>query len=116
MNLGVLGQGPTIGLLGASGEAKAALGMAGDSAFLHLFGAREHGGAQISATSDRAVLRFFDASDRTRAVVGILERENAPGLVFNDPSGTGRAFFMLSPSGPNIDFVDRDKRVVWHAP
>jgi hypothetical protein len=90
--------------------------MTGENAFLHLFGAKEHGGVQLYATPDRSTLRFFDAGDKPRAVLGMLEKENAPGLVFNDAAGTGRAFLMVSPSGPTIDLVDAGKKVVWRAP
>jgi len=116
LNVGVLAQGPSLGLLSANGQAKAALGMTGENAFLHLFGAKEHGGVQLYATADRSTLRFFDAGDKPRAVLGMLEKENSPGLVFNDASGTGRAFLMVSPNGASIDLVDASKKVVWHAP
>jgi hypothetical protein len=116
LNIGVLAQGPVLGLLAPNGAAKAAFGITGDNAFLHLFGTREHGGAQLFATPDRTVLRFFDSNDRPRAVLGMLETENAPGLVFNDPTGMGRAFFMLAPNGPTIDLVDAGKKVLWRAP
>src|SRR2546427_666898 len=79
LNIGVLAQGPVLGLLAPNGAAKAAFGITGDNAFVHLFGTREHGGAQLFATPDRTVLRFFDSNDRPRAVLGMLETENAPG-------------------------------------
>jgi hypothetical protein len=118
LNLSMLGgQGPTLGILGPTGQAKAALGMMGsDNAFLHLFGAGEHGGAQFSATKDSAVVRFFDANDKPRAVLGLLEKENAPGLALNDLSGASRVLLMLTQGGPSLDFLDQNRGVTWRAP
>jgi hypothetical protein len=116
LNVSVTGLGPAVGLLGRNSEAKAALGLtADDDPFLHLFGTAERGGAQLVAASDRTVLRFFDASDKARAVMGILEKESAPGLVLNDGSGVARAILMLTSEGPGIDFFDKNKTRIWSA-
>jgi hypothetical protein len=116
LNLSVTSQGPAVGLLGKNREAKAALGLtADDNPFLHLFGAGERGGAQLVAAPDRTVLRFFDSSDKARAVLGILEKESAPGLVLNDSAGSARAIVMLTTEGPGIDFFDKDKVRIWSA-
>jgi hypothetical protein len=116
LNLSVTRQGPAVGLLGRSSEAKAALALAADdSPFLHLFGAGEHGGVQLLAAPDRGVLRFFDAADKARAVFGILEPESSPGLVMNDAAGTARAILMLTADGPGFDFFDRNRVRIWTA-
>ncbi len=117
LNLSVTAQGPAIGLLGTAGEARAAFGASGaDNTYLHLFAGKEHGGVQLSAGTDRAVVRMFDTQDRTRAVLGMLEKENTPGLVLNDAGGTSRVRLLLSPKGQGLEFLGSDKSVVWRAP
>jgi hypothetical protein len=117
LNLSVAAQGPAIGLLGTGGEARAAFGASGpDNTYLHLFGAKEHGGVQLSSGSDRAVIRVFDSQDKPRAVLGLLEKENTPGLIFNDGGGVSRVRLLLSPRGPGLEFLAGDNNVVWHAP
>ncbi len=116
LNVSVTRQGPAIGLLGRKSEAKAALGLtAGDLAFLHLFGEGEHGGAQLLAAPDRTVLRFFDPSDRARAVLGIVDKDSAPGLVLNDSDGNARSILMLNPEGPGLEFFDKNHVRIWSA-
>jgi len=116
LNISVTSQGPAVGLVGRKGEAKAALGLtAQDDPFLHLFGAGERGGVQLVAAPDRTALRFFDSADRARAVLGILEKESAPGLVLNDDTGAARAILMLTGDGPGIDFFDRARNRTWSA-
>ncbi|MBZ5496663.1 MAG: hypothetical protein LAP85_09685 [Acidobacteriia bacterium] len=116
LNLSVTGQGPAVGLLGKNSEAKAALGLTvEDNPFLHLFGARERGGAQLLATPDRTVLRFFDASERARAVLGIVDKDSAPGLVLNDSAGVARAILMLTAEAPGMEFFDQNRVRTWYA-
>jgi hypothetical protein len=116
LNLSVTAQGPALGLIGKKNQAKAALGlMPDDNPFLHLFGSGERGGAQLAVSSDRTVLRFFDGADRARAVLGILEKESAPGLVLNDSAGTARAIMMLTAAGPGIEFFDQNRVRTWVA-
>jgi hypothetical protein len=62
------------------------------------------------------MLRFLDSEDKPRTVVGVLDKESSPGLVFNDAAGTARAILMLTPAGPSLNLVDKDKNVVWRAP
>jgi hypothetical protein len=117
LNLSVTNGGPAVGLLGATGEAKAALGLTpAGNPFLQLFGSLEHGGAQLLGAPDMAVLRFLDSADKPRAVFGMLEKENAPGITFNDANGATRAVLMLLPKGPGLDFLNEKKEVTWHAP
>jgi len=116
LNLSVTDQGPAVGLLGRNSEAKAALGLTlGDDPFLHLFGPSERGGAQLVAAPDRTALRFFDAADKSRAVLGIVEKESSPGLVLNDEAGTARAILMLTSEGPGMNFFDKNKARIWTA-
>lgn len=116
LNLSVTAQGPAVGLLGKSSEAKAALGLtADDNPFLHLFGAAERGGAQLLAAPDRTVLRFFDASDKARAVLGIVEKDSAPGLVLNDSAGVARTILMVTADGPGMEFFDQNRVRIWSA-
>ncbi len=116
LNMSVAAQGPVIGLLGTAGEARAAFGASGsDNTFLHLFSDKEHGGVQLSAGADRAVVRIFDGADKPRAVLGMLEKENTPGLVLNDGAGAARVMLLLFPRGPGLEFRS-DKDVVWRAP
>jgi hypothetical protein len=117
LNISVMSQGPAIGLLGPKGEAKAAFGTTGaDNAYLQLFGSNERGGAQLYSAADRSMLRFLDSSDMPRTVVGILDKESSPGLVLNDSGGTSRAILMLTPAGPSLSLVDKEKNVAWRAP
>jgi hypothetical protein len=116
LNLSVTAMGPALGLVGKKGEAKVAIGLADqESPFLYLFGAGERGGAQLLAAPDRTTLKFFDASDKTRAVLGVLEKESAPGLVLNDGAGISRAILMLTPEGPSLDFFDTNRVRTWFA-
>jgi len=117
LNLSVTPQGPALGLVGRNNEARAALGLTGeDQSFLHLFNAGERGGAQLLAAPDRTVLRFFDASDKARAVLGIVDKESAPGLVLNDELGIARSILMLTAErGPNIEFFDQNRSRIWTA-
>jgi len=116
LNLSITSRGPAFGIVGRKGEAKAAMGLTdqGDP-FLQLFGPAEHGGAQLLASPDRTALRFMDASERPRAVLGVLEKESAPGLVLNDGTGASRAVFMLTPEGPGLDFFDKNRTRIWSA-
>jgi hypothetical protein len=117
LNLSVVDGSPAVGLLGTEGDAKAALGLTPTgNPFVQLFGSSEHGGAQLLAAPDMAVLRFLDSADKPRAVFGILEKENAPGITFNDANGATRAVLMLLPKGAGLDFLDENKAVTWHAP
>ncbi len=116
LNLSVTSQGPAVGLIGKKNQAKAALGLTqDDDPFLHLFGSGEKGGAQLAVSADRTVLRFFDDADRVRAVLGILEKESAPGLVLNDTAGRARAIMMLTGEGPGIEFFDQNRVRTWVA-
>jgi hypothetical protein len=116
LNLSVTGQGPAVGLLGRKSEAKAAFGLtAEDNPFLHLFGPAERGGAQLLAAADRTVLRFFDADDKARAVLGIVDKDSAPGLVLNDASGNARSILMLTQEGPGMEFFDKNRARIWVA-
>ncbi|MBP1608904.1 MAG: hypothetical protein H6Q04_1139 [Acidobacteria bacterium] len=117
LNLSVVDGSPAVGLLGTEGDAKAALGLTpAGNPFVQLFGSSEHGGAQLLAAPDMAVLRFLDSADKPRAVFGMLEKENAPGITFNDADGATRAVLMLLPKGPGLDFLNENKVVTWHAP
>jgi hypothetical protein len=117
LNLSVGVNGPAVGLLSKSGEAKSAVGLTpGEEPFIHLFGAREHGGIQLLSAPDRSVLRFIDDGDVPRAVFGLLEKEGTPGLVLNQSDGTARAILMLSSKGAELGFLNRDKSVAWKAP
>jgi hypothetical protein len=117
LNLSVGANGPAIGLLSKGGEARSTLGMtANEDAFMHLFGAREHGGVQLLSAPDRSVIRFLDEGDMPRAVLGLLEKEGAPGLVLNQSDGTARAILMLSAQGAELGFLNNEKGVVWKAP
>lgn len=116
LNLSVTAQGPAVGLLGRKNEAKAAFGLtAEDNPFLHLFGPGEQGGAQLLAAADRTVLRFFDASEKARAVLGIVDKESAPGLVLNDAAGNPRSILMLTQEGPGLEFFDKNRVRIWSA-
>jgi hypothetical protein len=117
LNLSVVDGVPAIGMLGTEGDAKTALGLTADgNPFLQLFGSKEHGGTQLMAEPDMAVLRFLDSSDKPRAVFGMLETENAPGITLNDVNGATRAVLMLLPKGAGLDFLNEKKEVTWHAP
>jgi hypothetical protein len=117
LNLSVVDGSPAVGILGTGGDAKAALGLTPTgNPFLQLFGSIEHGGAQLLAAPDMAVLRFLDSTDKPRAVFGMLEKENAPGITFNDANGATRAVLMLMPKGAGLDFLNENKEVTWHAP
>jgi len=117
LNLSVVEDSPAVGLLGEAGDAKAALGLTPTgNPFLQLFGGSEHGGMQFLAAPDMAVLRFLDSADKPRAVFGMLEKENAPGITFNDADGATRAVLMLMPNGAGLDFLNENKEVIWHAP
>jgi len=117
LNLSVGASGPAIGLLSKRGEAKCAVGMTADEEpFMHLFGRREHGGVQLLSASDRSVLRILDDGDMPRAVFGLLEKEGTPGLVLNQSDGAARAILMLSPKGADLEFLNKDKVIVWKAP
>jgi len=117
LNISVIDGSPAVGLLGTKGDAKSALGLTQNgNPFIQLFGSNEHGGTQLLAAPDMTVLRFLDAADKPRAVFGMLEKENAPGITLNDANGATRAVLMLLPKGAGLDFLNENKVVAWHAP
>jgi len=115
--LGFSGGSPALGLLAGNGEARAALGLAESSdPYLQLFGETERGGIQLTVAPDLTALRFLDGADKTRAVLGLLEKEKTPGLALNDGSGVPRLIMMLTAGGPTLDIIGENKDRLWHAP